>query len=236
MRPRCLSLAVLALCSLAAAPFARADKVLASNLGPGQSYSVAYYPAGDFFGVVQIDYAIPFTIQGHGSYFFTAAQAPLALDHLNTGPNSVDFLLLSNASGTPGSTLESITVNNTLPSSPFVTKDNPALITASSTLHPKLKAGTQYWLVVDADGATEIDWNQNGMGQTGHNLARSGPGGVDANGVWTPASGGDIAFQIRGVAVPEASTLLSFGGMLVFGLAAGYALRRRRQIDSTILF
>ena len=135
--------------------------------------------------------------------------APEGTQFVSVG-QSADVLLLSDASGTPGSVLESFHLNSVA--------DTPAVYTLTSTNQPMLFGGNRYWLGVSTGPEpTLITWHSAGQsisGLVGQRIDEGpwrvvnlfGPNGVDA-------------FRVFGVdasPTPEPSTLL-----LVFSALLG---------------
>ena len=172
-----------------------AASIIYSNFGPAYSYDPN---KGATLGVTSAghtsDVAESFTVTGTSSTFgsFTLAVG------LISGPNELDVSLMTDASGLPGTALESFHFSNEM--KPFGATDS--LLTANSVLHPLLLVGQQYWLAAFATSPTTAAWNDNSIGvqTTGAERQDQGPWFAVTNPDGTPA------FQINGV--PEPSTIV----------------------------
>ena len=198
------TLAVFGIVTAWAAFPARADVVF-TNLGSNNTYITNTFnvvrgaTADPPFG--SADQANAFTV-GSTDYVFSSAQ--VALDFCGggallgcKGTDQIDILLLSDASGLPGSVLE------TIPLSGIADIGYPAsgaLVTANATAPVTLKANTAYWLgatVLAAD--SYFGWFVNNTGD--HSFATRVNGGP-----WNPPNQPATlaaAFQINGTPVPE---------------------------------
>lgn len=187
--------------------------VLYSNLGPGDTWDYRAWSigGGDLYGSAGYEVAIGFT---------PAVSAPLESVELALswflGPTAVDVSLLEDDGGVPGAVIESY-LGLTMSPSPGT------LLMATSTAHPLLVAGTQYWLA--AMPSDPIDtlggWNWTLPQVIGPLAWRIG------DGLWTSDGVVQSAARIMGdtgdTGVPEpAAFLLAAAGLL--GLAT---LRRR---------
>jgi hypothetical protein len=135
-----------------------------------------------------------------------------------SGPNAVDVQLRANAGGLPGTVLETFHFDNL----GTFGNPNPPVI-ATSTLHPLLLDGEQYWITASASDLTDIAWNLNSIKDVG-------PHAISQNGEpFTVATDDRGAFRVDASsnAVPEPASLTMLGlGALGF---AGYAWRRRKK-------
>jgi hypothetical protein len=133
----------------------------------------------------------------------------------------------SDASGVPGTVLESFSFVNDL------TTSANTLLSANSILNPTLSAGTSYWFVVQPGASdTQIDWYFNGTDTPGTQAVT-----YDGGSNWSfPYSNENPpfpvgAFQVDGtpaISTPEPSGIAIFG-LSVVCLAGGYALGRRKR-------
>ena len=125
-------------------------------------------------------------------------------------------LYADDGQGAPGTLLESIQAIGPAPAG------LGELIAASSSLHPLLTAGTNYWLIASpSDPASWVGWNFNSAGATG-----TGYLNIDGDPFTLPDQVLPT-FRLIGASVPEPSSmaLLGLGGL--GGLAAVAGLRRR---------
>lgn len=190
--------------------------VLYSTLGPNDEFDSAngYFVDGSNFSNQVI--ASPFTVSSTASL----ADVMVGLNNLAGSNSPVSLFIASNASGTAGSILGSLTQVGTIP--PF-TSMSLTMFTPDSSL-PWL-AGTTYWLVAqETDPGTEQTWDY------AYNDSFNGIAFTDlgsATGPWTTFTGIDVAFRIDGqTGVPETGSsflLLGIGALAV----AGFARRSR---------
>lgn len=110
----------------------------------GTSYSVSAVVG--FKDSKNSEWAVPF--MPAADYALTSIALPLSL----TGsPGLVTVALAADEDGHPGEPIE------TLPFTPTgATK--PTLHTIDSVRHPKLRANTQYWIMVSATNPTQVGW------------------------------------------------------------------------------
>jgi len=190
-----LSLALLPLLAMAG----RAQQVLFTNFGLGFAHETnnAEAPSGLAGCPGGNAQTIAAQFQSSTSAFFQDAKLALAL---YSGAPPLSIYLTMDAGGFPGATIEGpITVSG------LVAYPQSSVITVPSALHPFLKAGTSYWLVVAALNKGTCGlwfWNSTGDVSNGSDSADSstaGPGGA-----WHHTSGSPRpAFQIDG---PPTST------------------------------
>jgi hypothetical protein len=207
----------LVLAIFALAGEARAD-VIYSNLGPGESYdqSVGITESGpNAFGVRR--HAIAFT--ANTDALFDSARLALGL---HGGTNAMDLRLYTDASGRPGTVLETIHASGQMPH--FGDFWSGHLVTFDSALRPLLQAGETYWVLPFASGDTNAGWNWNTQGASGP-LAQSLEVEPTSWSVFTYPQG---AFEVNGTPspAPEPSGL-ALAGVGAAGLL-GFVWRRRK--------
>lgn len=189
--------------------------VLYSNLGPGDSYftSAGTYPVWNLSSGGFIHRAASFTVPGSGTVQFGSAELGF---HLQNGSNSANVRLAADASGLPGSTIESINITLPAPSA------TPGLVTATSATNPTLTAGSTYWIIASVNFAqTMATWGPNSTGAMGGNATRTN----FMNGQWISQGPSGVPSLRVNSLVPEPSTALC--AMLGLALMAG--VRRRRS-------
>ena len=193
---------------------ARAGVVLFDNFGPGDSSQTNVgYTISTATSLTGVDVT-------SGMSFTPSVTAPLgsifAAIGLISGTNQVTLDLMSDSGGSPGTILESFNASNQM--GPFGSSNPPIMVT--STLHPVLQMGQQYWLVAFAHDSTWAAWNDNNTGDSGP-VTQSNDNGLTYN-VFSGARG---AFEVTS-AVPEPSSLV-LCGLGTLGLL-GLGLRRNR--------
>jgi PEP-CTERM motif len=192
------------------------EVILFSTLGPndafdmsgGTSFSFSAAPPPLF---TDVRFAMLFQVPDGGNSPFSSAVLPLE----STGDiASVEIQLLSSSGGNPDSILESILVTSQV-------SGTPALVTAMSTTFPELQGGGTYFLGVDVRpqlttsgrwGLSTLSGDPRGPAVEVWSAVNSFPLGV--------AGPSQVGFTIRGVAVPEPSTLVivATGLSLILGL------------------
>jgi hypothetical protein len=158
--------------------------------------------------LIQNEFAMGFSVPTGSTFEFTGLEVPLNFSPVfSNGITNVDFTLAAaDATGRPGTPLETITVDG-------LTTSNE-IYTGNSVLHPILSGGN-YWLeaaIASGDFGLAV-WNYtnlaNDLGPTVGMTAPFGPGG------WTfPGPAVQAAFEIDGFAVPEPSALGLMGCFL----------------------
>ncbi len=175
---------------------------------------------------------VRFTVASPTSISFDSAE--LGLVYRN-GTNKVDVSLMTDGvGGLPGGT--------TLETIPLLDLSAiPSLVTAASTVHSVLAAGTSYWLVaVYGAGDTSVGWLGNTSGRVGNSAYR--PDTSSGIGSWV---GGpnftDPSFAVFGDAVPSVETAavgappsVVLVGIGCLGLAGGRYFSRGRRSKSSI--
>ena len=195
---------------------------IASDLGPGGSYNTnGGFTLSGPQGATGLGYGLAVEFQVAGSSPVAFGSAQLALEY-HSGTNAVDVMLMSDAGGLPGSSLETIHLTN-IPT-------GPSLVTAISPAHTLLTPGTDYWLAAVASNDSYFSWMMNNQGQANDLAYRldhgSGPLAWQSAGPGNP----DVAFSISPTAVPAPSSLGLLGvGMLTLGGFGATGLNRRRR-------
>lgn len=194
---------VAAVAMLTVGSSARATPIY-STLDPGDSYmqnaGFAITGAASAIGV-DFDAGSPFIPLAD----YTFDSIDIALTWM-AGTNAADAWLMSDVGNAPGAILESFHFENL---AEFATT-NTALATGTSTLHPLLLTGVQYWAIALASDNSQIVFNANSIGALSLNARTD-------NGVWAvgPAPTLAGAFRITGTeaaaAVPEPASLVLLG-------------------------
>jgi hypothetical protein len=187
--------------ALAAVGGTASAQVLATDLGPDQTYSNQLYiiqgnpVAGE--NVAQ-SLAVPFTPD------ITAPleDVLLPLFNLTGGPNSIIVDIAANASGAPGSILSDLTEINPVPSS-------SALVTfACDSSCPELQAGTEYWILTGAPfGNTFVAWDLSPSSQGDFDFNNTGT----VNGPWFTDVFGTPGYEVDGTPEPSSAVLVCLG-------------------------
>jgi hypothetical protein len=152
--------------------------------------------------------------------FFNSARMALGLI---TGANEMDLRLYSDASGRPGTVLETIHASGQMPH--FNDFGSGHLVEFDSALHPLLQAGGTYWLAPFASGDTYAGWQFNNQGRVGP-LAVSFEVEPTA---WSLTDEYEGAFDVNGTPSPAPEpSALALAGVGLVGLL-GFAWRKRRK-------
>jgi len=212
---RCLACVFgLALLVLALPVVSRADSVIYSDLGPGNSYdpsNATTNPADNWevSGASSADgeelVAVPFTPSAN----YDLTKILIALSFFSGTNNGAYVTLDSDSSGSPGAVIESWTLSDlpTLGSTSTITS-HQTLTSAPGIL---LSAGTTYWIVAMPDSAGASDtidgWNFNSLGDSG-TVAYSFDGTT-----WNTDGSPFIlpALTVKGTPVPEPPTFAMLG-------------------------
>lgn len=189
--------------------------VIFNNFGAGDSFSSMGFGIGvpNFSNNRGARFSV-----GPSDFVFTSAQA--ALQYFS-GTNTVTFGLRSDASGLPGTLLESFTVSNIPTVSPG------GVVTFNATAPLVLMAGDTYWLTSEeyAPDDTGLGWRTNDTGINTANALRIGMAG------WSVTAQDTPAFRINGNPTPEPATLslLCLGSLMCL-----FDRRLRKRIRSSI--
>jgi hypothetical protein len=205
---RALCLLVLPCSFLACSATTALADVIFSNLGPGNAYTqdTAYFLAStnNTQGFPSVADGFQFTTPTQGNYALGQIVAPFQnwFGLSQSGPFSLDLSLQRDNGGLPGSVVETIHYNGSLPA--LAASSLPPPLELSSVLHPTLQAGTPYWLVASVPSSSPyvIHWNENSTG--GQDLRWFDRNGV----VFVNQSDPQAAFSVLGTpAVDEPGTI-----------------------------
>lgn len=204
--------AAVALTALLVAAAVQAD-VIYNNYGSGYAYdtSVGWTVSGSASEGGYQESAMAFTPTG--SYTLNTITVSVGLV---SGTDGFDLAMYSDASGLPGTALESW--NNIATTGTFGDPGITETVTDASNL--LLTSGTQYW-VVATPIASDLwtAWNQNSIGDTGPVAGNTG-----ASWFLQPSGSSPSAFEVTGSTVPEPATCALFA----LGLVGLLGKRRRR--------
>jgi hypothetical protein len=193
----------------------RAEKIIFSSYDPSEIPSTA--------GALGVTGTDP-TNRDLGSRFIVDSTHTLESIYLpvgweRTGANAGDVWLMSDAGGVPGDSIETFSVSgfgDIFYSSAILT----------SSLKPTLLAHTPYWVVVSAEGATNLSWLINNTGHEGVAYRFfEGAWGYDPD---TLAPALQVTGTETPAPVPEPSSIL-----LISTGAGALALRLRRRDGSS---
>jgi hypothetical protein len=227
MKIRNTSLTLSALFSLVllATAAAHADPVLFTNFGAGLTYdtSNANIIGNDFAGD-NAGTAIQFTVSSSGAL----SSLDLGLSCFGPGfcPDAYTVALRSDASGAPGTVIESFTGQGSDLGN--LGDSNPAIV-FTSVLDPMLNVSTDYWVTVTTDTNDTMGWNFNSIGNT-NTTAQSNDGGAT---YFAPSEQTPGALQVNGASpvvsgvTPEPSSF----ALLTTGLfALAFCVSKRKSI------
>lgn len=203
---------------------AQAETILFSNLvEPGAQYGFDDVGFGNTPGSQPENrnraLAVRFSVSA--ASILSSFRVPL---NVRSGPNEVNAFLLSDASGTPGSVIETYLVTGLSSGAPT------PLTTIPSISGPTLTAGEDYWFAVTAGQSTFAGWTLTLFQGNSNGSLDFATGGVigDPTSVWNFGSGGAGAREgtlvVVGEAVPEPHTLLPAALFLLILITT---LRRR---------
>jgi hypothetical protein len=186
--------------------------ILTSTFGPGDTFlNGPPYIIGN--AVFQAEIAAPFT-PGITANLDTIRVAV----SFTTGINDFTVYIAPDIGDQPGAPLESFTG--------LRFDAVPGILTLNSVLHPVLRAGSPYLVVVTAPDLVNSQggWHINDQGFNGL-FARNFFG----NFAWVQDTSPTPAFDVSGSLVPEPSTFLStFGGLLIGAVSRQLYVKRNR--------
>lgn len=174
-----------------------------TTFGPGDLF---VGEAVGFGGAVPRALAVSFVASFSGT--FDSIRVPVSD---SDGSNSYVFSLATDSSGTPGSSLETL--------SGLVFPSDLVISTVSSSTHPMLSTGSTYWVVLAPTHPSSGSWNVNGVGIFGVSL-----NGIATGFAWfSVPSTLSPAVEVNASAIPEPATV----GLTFAGLTALVILLRR---------
>jgi hypothetical protein len=193
-----------------------------SSTPPGyvtDAYEVSLVNAPPF-GVQNLEWAMGFTVPTGTDFLFTGFVVPMTFAGTTT---TVDFTLASDASGAPGSPLETIGI---------VLSNGTEVYAGTSSLEPTLIGGESYWLeakISPSDSGTDATWNAAAGILSGLALGPTADLHTPLSPNWSVETGTQAAFEIDGTAIPEPR----YGWIVVFGcLFAGQGFKLFRTKHS----
>jgi hypothetical protein len=193
---------------------AKADFIIYSNFGPGQTYEPGFYSvSGGGGGNFPNGFALAESFHPTVNSLFSSVALPLTLVPGFNGGNTNAFTvsLMSDAGGHPGTTLESFSITG-VPLYP-----NSAIEKFTSKINTLLNAGTTYWIAVFPGAADTFGgWSIKSTGATG--ISKTGNDGV----TWSAYTDTSAAFEVDGLKIvpePASLTMLGIGTLSLLGFA-----------------
>lgn len=178
--------------------------VVYTNFGAGEIFSNAGRGVGAFDP--PLINAMPFTVP----HDMLLDEIRVAVAHVSEFPPNVLNVAVYNSDidGDPDSPLETMTIIGAPSPPPFY-----GVLSADSSLHPRLAAGNDYWMVLSSEG--QFLWALSTLGQTGFKYS------IDGGVTWKDRNTTNFldrrsVFSVSGRTVPEPTTLalLAFAGLL----------------------
>lgn len=179
--------------------------VIFSNLGPGDTYTLAVGRPVLVNPSLGQDFDAANAFIPTRDFFLDRIELALLFGDLSVRPDALDVWIMSDVAGRPGAIIEAFHFTE-VPRIPFFGPLPPPLA-ANSALRPLLRAGSQYWLAASVPprpNPTGGIWFQNSIGDVGLFAQRGGPGGPS----WLVFNGARGAFRISGTPVPRPDLLV----------------------------